>query len=92
MILIVIKIMNLVYSEMKSKLELQKLFLASKTNNIFRFLEIPVEIDTSALFNTCEEELFLTLWDATVFAIEKNNNSQLYKMWMEKIEVFTDDI
>ena len=77
---------------MDSALDSQKQYLVLSTNKVFKQLDIPIEIDPNTLSSICEEELFLTLWDANMFAFEKKENSQLYKLWMEKVHMLTNDI
>lgn len=69
-----------------------KQYLALSTNEVFKQLSIAFEIDLNTLNTICEEDLFLTLWDANVFAYERKTNSQLYKMWMDKVNILTDDV
>ncbi len=76
---------------MQQDLLTQKSINANLINRLCYTHHIPFVIDEDTMFDMNEEELFMALWDVHTFITSKFQDIQLYKMWSEKINVFTED-
>lgn len=76
---------------MQQALLTQKNINANLINILCLKNHIPIEIDEDRMVIMNEEDIFMALWDIETFIKSEMQDPQLYKMWSEKINVFTTD-
>lgn len=76
---------------MQQALLTQKNINANLINILCLKNHIPIEIDEDRMVIMNEEDIFMALWDIETFIKSEMQDPQLYKMWSEKIYVFTTD-
>jgi hypothetical protein len=60
-------------------------------NRMFGFMNIPLQIDTNTMMQMTEEDLFLSMWDIYNFVQEEACDTQVYKMWSEKLQEIVNE-
>lgn len=78
---------------MQESLSVQKQIILRDLNKHCRYFRLPFELDDQTACDFSEEDLFLYFWDVWIFTQEGLKNSQLYRMWAEKMqEVLLDGV